>query len=145
MPSHQCVVISCLQRYFKQREHGLLRRLLERPHVSLGRGFGFFIHLSSFMRLDIIHIIFSSFSVVPSLSPPGSDTVMEYLINVTTAPEFRPWEVSDLTSRVKMDKALASQSPQIGLLRPPFSLSPQSWWTYSDVFDLIWTEEVSWN
>ncbi|XP_062330681.1 cytochrome b-c1 complex subunit 2, mitochondrial isoform X1 [Osmerus eperlanus] len=44
------------------------------------------------------------------------DTVMEYLINVTTAPEFRPWEVSDLTSRVKMDKALASQSPQIGLI-----------------------------
>uniref|UniRef100_A0A8C7TJW6 Ubiquinol-cytochrome c reductase core protein 2b n=1 Tax=Oncorhynchus mykiss TaxID=8022 RepID=A0A8C7TJW6_ONCMY len=36
------------------------------------------------------------------------DTVMEYLINVTTAPEFRPWEVSDLTSRVKMDRALAA-------------------------------------
>lgn len=43
-----------------------------------------------------------------------SDTVMEYLINVTTAPEFRPWEVSDLTSRVKMDKALAAQTPQMG-------------------------------
>lgn len=48
-----------------------------------------------------------------------SDTVMEYLINVTTAPEFRPWEVSDLTSRVKLDKALAAQTQQIGL----FSLS----------------------
>lgn len=44
------------------------------------------------------------------------DTVMEYLINVTTAPEFRPWEVSDLTPRVKMDNSLASQSPQIGLI-----------------------------
>lgn len=43
-----------------------------------------------------------------------SDTVMEYLINVTTAPEFRPWEVSDLTPRVKMDKALAAQTPQMG-------------------------------
>ncbi|KAJ0015797.1 hypothetical protein NQD34_014087 [Periophthalmus magnuspinnatus] len=42
------------------------------------------------------------------------DTVMEYLINVTTAPEFRPWEVSELTSRVKMDKAQAAHSPQIG-------------------------------
>uniref|UniRef100_A0A672LIV0 Cytochrome b-c1 complex subunit 2, mitochondrial-like n=1 Tax=Sinocyclocheilus grahami TaxID=75366 RepID=A0A672LIV0_SINGR len=42
------------------------------------------------------------------------DTVMEYLINVTTAPEFRPWEVSDLTARVKLDKELAKQSPQIG-------------------------------
>uniref|UniRef100_A0A8C8C442 Ubiquinol-cytochrome c reductase core protein 2b n=1 Tax=Oncorhynchus tshawytscha TaxID=74940 RepID=A0A8C8C442_ONCTS len=44
------------------------------------------------------------------------DTVMEYLINVTTAPEFRPWEVSDLTSRVKMDRALAAQSPQMGVI-----------------------------
>lgn len=44
------------------------------------------------------------------------DTVMEFLINVTTAPEFRPWEVEDLTPRVKMDKALAQQKPQIGVL-----------------------------
>ncbi|XP_016351026.1 cytochrome b-c1 complex subunit 2, mitochondrial-like isoform X4 [Sinocyclocheilus anshuiensis] len=44
------------------------------------------------------------------------DTVMEYLINVTTAPEFRPWEVSDLTARVKLDKELAKQSPQIGVI-----------------------------
>ncbi|XP_048847332.1 cytochrome b-c1 complex subunit 2, mitochondrial [Brienomyrus brachyistius] len=44
------------------------------------------------------------------------DTVMEYLINVTTAPEFRPWEVSELAERVKVDKALAGQSPQIGVI-----------------------------
>ncbi|KAJ8383983.1 hypothetical protein AAFF_G00212270 [Aldrovandia affinis] len=44
------------------------------------------------------------------------DTVMEYLINVTTAPEFRTWEVAELTSRVKIDKALANQIPQIGVL-----------------------------
>uniref|UniRef100_A0A672NHX0 Cytochrome b-c1 complex subunit 2, mitochondrial-like n=1 Tax=Sinocyclocheilus grahami TaxID=75366 RepID=A0A672NHX0_SINGR len=44
------------------------------------------------------------------------DTVMEYLINVTTAPEFRPWEVSDLTARVKLDKELAKQTPQIGVI-----------------------------
>ncbi|XP_044034873.1 cytochrome b-c1 complex subunit 2, mitochondrial isoform X1 [Siniperca chuatsi] len=44
------------------------------------------------------------------------DTVMEYLINVTTAQEFRPWEVSDLTPRVKMDKAQAAQSTQIGVV-----------------------------
>ncbi|XP_071761207.1 cytochrome b-c1 complex subunit 2, mitochondrial isoform X1 [Centroberyx gerrardi] len=44
------------------------------------------------------------------------DTVMEYLINVTTAPEFRPWEVSDLTPRVKTDKAQAAQSAQIGVI-----------------------------
>uniref|UniRef100_A0A673AED0 Cytochrome b-c1 complex subunit 2, mitochondrial-like n=1 Tax=Sphaeramia orbicularis TaxID=375764 RepID=A0A673AED0_9TELE len=44
------------------------------------------------------------------------DTVMEFLINVTTAPEFRPWEVSDLTARVKMDKAQAAQSAQIDVV-----------------------------
>lgn len=44
------------------------------------------------------------------------DTVMEYLINVTTAPEFRPWEVSGLTGRVKMDKAQAAHSAQIGVI-----------------------------
>uniref|UniRef100_A0A8C1VPD0 Ubiquinol-cytochrome c reductase core protein 2b n=1 Tax=Cyprinus carpio TaxID=7962 RepID=A0A8C1VPD0_CYPCA len=44
------------------------------------------------------------------------DTVMEYLINVTTAPEFRSWEVSELTGRVKLDKELAKQTPQIGVI-----------------------------
>lgn len=44
------------------------------------------------------------------------DTVMEYLINVTTAPEFRPWEVSDLAARLKLDKELAKQTPQIGVI-----------------------------
>ncbi|XP_035002147.1 cytochrome b-c1 complex subunit 2, mitochondrial [Hippoglossus stenolepis] len=44
------------------------------------------------------------------------DTVMEYLINVTTAPEFRPWEVSDLTPRVKMDKAEAAHSTQMAVI-----------------------------
>lgn len=40
---------------------------------------------------------------------------MEYLINVTTAPEFRLWEVSDLTAKVKLDKELSKQTPQIGI------------------------------
>lgn len=39
---------------------------------------------------------------------------MEYLGNVSTAQEFRPWEVSELVSRVKIDKALAQQCPQTG-------------------------------
>ncbi|KAL7377771.1 hypothetical protein ABVT39_004109 [Epinephelus coioides] len=43
------------------------------------------------------------------------DLLFEYLVNVTAAQEFRPWEVSDLTSRVKIDKALAQQCPQIGV------------------------------
>ncbi|XP_028267515.1 ubiquinol-cytochrome c reductase core protein 2a [Parambassis ranga] len=44
------------------------------------------------------------------------DSLLEVLVNVTTAQEFRPWEVSDLTPRVKIDKALALQCPQIGVI-----------------------------
>ncbi|XP_077086846.1 ubiquinol-cytochrome c reductase core protein 2a isoform X2 [Siphateles boraxobius] len=42
--------------------------------------------------------------------------VIEYLINVTTAPDFRPWELSDLSQRIQIDKAVADQSPQIGVI-----------------------------
>uniref|UniRef100_A0A671TYB2 Ubiquinol-cytochrome c reductase core protein 2b n=1 Tax=Sparus aurata TaxID=8175 RepID=A0A671TYB2_SPAAU len=45
-----------------------------------------------------------------------TDTVMEYLINVTTAQEFRPWEVTDLTPRVKVDKAMAANSEQTAVV-----------------------------
>ncbi|XP_054615437.1 cytochrome b-c1 complex subunit 2, mitochondrial [Dunckerocampus dactyliophorus] len=44
------------------------------------------------------------------------DEILECLVNVTTAQEFRPWEVDDLTPRVKIDRALAQQSPQIGVI-----------------------------
>uniref|UniRef100_A0A672KRP4 Cytochrome b-c1 complex subunit 2, mitochondrial-like n=1 Tax=Sinocyclocheilus grahami TaxID=75366 RepID=A0A672KRP4_SINGR len=56
--------------------------------------------------------------MVYSLDCPRDDFegTMEYLINVTTAPDFKPWELSDLLPRVKIDKAVADQSPQIGVL-----------------------------
>lgn len=44
------------------------------------------------------------------------DSLLEFLVNVTTAQEFRPWEVHDLTPRVQIDKALAQQCPQIGII-----------------------------
>ncbi|XP_051878529.1 cytochrome b-c1 complex subunit 2, mitochondrial [Pristis pectinata] len=44
------------------------------------------------------------------------DTVMEYLINVTAAQEFRAWELKELPSKLEVDKAVASQTPQIGVL-----------------------------
>uniref|UniRef100_M3XJI4 Ubiquinol-cytochrome c reductase core protein 2 n=1 Tax=Latimeria chalumnae TaxID=7897 RepID=M3XJI4_LATCH len=61
----------------------------------------------------------SAFKITRGIEAVGSslsDTVMEYLINVTTAPEFRIWEVSELTSRIKVDKAIAFQNPQIRVL-----------------------------
>ncbi|XP_053708692.1 cytochrome b-c1 complex subunit 2, mitochondrial [Synchiropus splendidus] len=42
--------------------------------------------------------------------------ILGYLANVTSAQEFRPWEVEDLVSRVKIDKALAKECPQIGVV-----------------------------
>lgn len=42
--------------------------------------------------------------------------LLEYLVNVTTGQEFRPWELNELTARVKIDKAMAQQSPQIGVI-----------------------------
>ncbi|CAN9505237.1 unnamed protein product [Ophioblennius macclurei] len=44
------------------------------------------------------------------------DSLLEFLVNVTTTQEFRPWEVHELTTRVKIDKALAEQCPQISVI-----------------------------
>ncbi|XP_061605556.1 cytochrome b-c1 complex subunit 2, mitochondrial [Phyllopteryx taeniolatus] len=44
------------------------------------------------------------------------DNILEYLVNVTTAQDFRPWEVNDLTPRVNIDKDRAKQSTQIGVI-----------------------------
>lgn len=62
---------------------------------------------------------------------------MEYLINVTTAPEFRPWELTELTSRVKVDKALASQNPQIGTFSLALVGAFVSLWKSSKDADLV--------
>ena len=40
------------------------------------------------------------------------EILMEFLLNVTTAPEFRRWEVADLRSQLKIDKAVAFQNSQ---------------------------------
>ncbi|XP_023559052.1 cytochrome b-c1 complex subunit 2, mitochondrial [Octodon degus] len=40
------------------------------------------------------------------------EILMEFLLNVTTAPEFRRWEVADLQPQLRVDKAVAFQNPQ---------------------------------
>lgn len=85
-----------------QGNHGIHCRLPERSYVSRTQ------------LVCLYDFFFCWKQYVVGLSS-RSDTVMEYLINVTTAPEFRPWEVSDLTARVKLDKELAKQSLQIGM------------------------------
>lgn len=44
------------------------------------------------------------------------DILMEFLLNVTTAPEFRRWEVAALQSQLRIDKAVAFQNPQAHII-----------------------------
>nr|XP_020475521.1 cytochrome b-c1 complex subunit 2, mitochondrial-like [Monopterus albus] len=44
------------------------------------------------------------------------ESLLEFLVNIITAQEFRLWELNELTSRVRTDKALAQQCPQIGII-----------------------------
>lgn len=92
-----------------KRNHGLHRRLLERSCVSVfvktEMSFLTWISLQNVHDLLCWHFLY--LCVI-------RDDLSEYLVNVTTAQEFRPWEVSDLTQRVKIDTALAQQCPQIG-------------------------------
>uniref|UniRef100_A0A2K5QR48 Peptidase M16 N-terminal domain-containing protein n=1 Tax=Cebus imitator TaxID=2715852 RepID=A0A2K5QR48_CEBIM len=40
------------------------------------------------------------------------DILMEFLLSVTTSPEFRHWEVGNIQPQLKIDKAVAFQNPQ---------------------------------
>uniref|UniRef100_A0A2K6V357 Ubiquinol-cytochrome c reductase core protein 2 n=1 Tax=Saimiri boliviensis boliviensis TaxID=39432 RepID=A0A2K6V357_SAIBB len=40
------------------------------------------------------------------------DILMEFLLSVTTSPEFRHWKVGDIQPQLKIDKAVAFQNPQ---------------------------------
>lgn len=44
------------------------------------------------------------------------EILMEFLLNVTTAPEFRRWEVAALRSQLKIDKAVAFQNSQTRII-----------------------------
>ncbi|CAK6445065.1 unnamed protein product [Pipistrellus nathusii] len=44
------------------------------------------------------------------------EILMEFLLNVTTAPEFRRWEVAALQAQLRVDKAVALQNPQARII-----------------------------
>ncbi|XP_045848426.1 uncharacterized protein LOC123933381 isoform X3 [Meles meles] len=57
----------------------------------------------------------SSFKITRGIEGVGgklSDILMEFLLNVTTSPEFRRGEVAALQSQLRTDKAVAFQNPQ---------------------------------
>lgn len=63
-------------------------------------------------HLCTVDIGFKSLTWNSYLDVFHSDILMEFLLNVTTAPEFRRWEVADLQSQLRIDKAVAFQNPQ---------------------------------
>uniref|UniRef100_A0AAQ6A4T8 Ubiquinol-cytochrome c reductase core protein 2a n=1 Tax=Amphiprion ocellaris TaxID=80972 RepID=A0AAQ6A4T8_AMPOC len=71
---------------------------------------------SAFKICRGVEAIGGSLSVTSSREITLIYSLLEFLVNVTTTQEFRPWEVHDLTPRVKIDKALAQQCPQIGII-----------------------------
>ena len=44
------------------------------------------------------------------------DILVEFLLSVTRAPEFRRWEVAALQSQLSIDKAMAFQNPQTHII-----------------------------
>uniref|UniRef100_A0A672NLN8 Cytochrome b-c1 complex subunit 2, mitochondrial-like n=1 Tax=Sinocyclocheilus grahami TaxID=75366 RepID=A0A672NLN8_SINGR len=109
------LVIASLENYSPASRIGVLVRAGSRYETIDNLGVSHLLRLAASLTTKGA----SAFKICRGVEAVGgslSDTVMEYLINVTTAPEFRPWEVSDLTARVKLDKELAKQTPQIGVI-----------------------------
>uniref|UniRef100_A0A671P559 Cytochrome b-c1 complex subunit 2, mitochondrial-like n=1 Tax=Sinocyclocheilus anshuiensis TaxID=1608454 RepID=A0A671P559_9TELE len=112
------LVIASLENYSPASRIGVLVRAGSRYETIDNLGVSHLLRLAASLTTKGA----SAFKICRGVEAVGGtsskhlDTVMEYLINVTTAPEFRPWEVSDLTARVKLDKELAKQTPQIGVI-----------------------------
>uniref|UniRef100_A0AAX7VBX5 Ubiquinol-cytochrome c reductase core protein 2b n=1 Tax=Astatotilapia calliptera TaxID=8154 RepID=A0AAX7VBX5_ASTCA len=115
------LVIASLENYSPASKIGVFIKAGCRYETPENQGVTHLLRLASGLVCNLKKIITFSLKSDNCLFPlalllVSSDTVMEYLINVTTAPEFRSWEVSDLTPKVKVDKAQAAQSTQIGVV-----------------------------
>lgn len=64
------------------------------------------------MQLRGMDVAFKVLTHHLPLAVSCSEILMEFLLNVTTAPEFRRWEVAALQSQLRTDKAVAFQNPQ---------------------------------
>uniref|UniRef100_A0A665WBV2 Ubiquinol-cytochrome c reductase core protein 2b n=1 Tax=Echeneis naucrates TaxID=173247 RepID=A0A665WBV2_ECHNA len=109
------LVITSLENYSPASKIGVFVKAGCRYETSENQGVTHLLRLASNLTTKGA----SAFKIchgIEALTAVLNDTVMEYLINVTTAPEFRPWEVSDLRPRVKTDKAQAAQNTQIAVV-----------------------------
>ncbi|XP_008284792.1 ubiquinol-cytochrome c reductase core protein 2a [Stegastes partitus] len=128
------LVIASLENYSPLSRVGLFVKAGSRYETTQNRGVSHVLRLaanlttkgvSAFRLCRGVEAIGGSLSVTSSRETTvytaeclrdDLDSLLEFLVSVTTAQEFRPWEVDELTSRVKIDKALAQQCPQIGII-----------------------------
>uniref|UniRef100_A0A6I8P809 Ubiquinol-cytochrome c reductase core protein 2 n=1 Tax=Ornithorhynchus anatinus TaxID=9258 RepID=A0A6I8P809_ORNAN len=109
------LVIASLENYAPASRIGVFIKAGSRYEDSSNLGTSHLLRLASNLTTKGA----SSFRITRGIEAVGgklSDTVMEYLLNVTTAPEFRRWEVADLQPQLKIDKAVAFQNPQTGII-----------------------------
>ncbi|OBS70776.1 hypothetical protein A6R68_00691 [Neotoma lepida] len=88
------LVIASLENYAPLSRIGLFIKAGSRYEDSSNLGTSHLLRLASSLMLVLNEIL------------------MEFLLNVTTAPEFRRWEVAALQSQLKIDKAVAFQNSQ---------------------------------
>uniref|UniRef100_A0A669F5S5 Ubiquinol-cytochrome c reductase core protein 2a n=1 Tax=Oreochromis niloticus TaxID=8128 RepID=A0A669F5S5_ORENI len=121
------LVIASLENYSPVSSVGVFVKAGSRYETVENQGVSHVLRLAANLRTTLNHLCchFSPCSVTSSRETmvytadclrDDIDSLMEFLVNVTTAQEFRPWEVDELTPRVKVDKALAQQCPQIEVI-----------------------------
>uniref|UniRef100_A0A8C6BCB1 Ubiquinol-cytochrome c reductase core protein 2 n=1 Tax=Monodon monoceros TaxID=40151 RepID=A0A8C6BCB1_MONMO len=105
------LVIASLENYAPASRIGLFIKAGSRYEDSNNLGTSHLLRLASSLTTKGA----SSFKITRGIEAVGgelSDILMEFLLNVTTAPEFHRWEVAALQSQLRIDKAVAFQNPQ---------------------------------
>ncbi|KAK7833307.1 hypothetical protein U0070_017306 [Myodes glareolus] len=114
------LVIASLENYAPLSRIGLFVKAGSRYEDSNNLGTTHLLRLASslFERLGIkvtvLYVTATRETMAYTVEGMRNDIeiLMEFLLNVTTAPEFRRWEVADLQSQLKIDKAVAFQNSQ---------------------------------
>ncbi|XP_036165027.1 cytochrome b-c1 complex subunit 2, mitochondrial isoform X3 [Myotis myotis] len=109
------LVIASLENYAPASRIGLFVKAGSRYEDSNNLGTSHLLRLASSLTTKGA----SSFKITRGIEAVGgklSEILMEFLLNVTTAPEFRRWEVAALQSQLRIDKAVALQNPQAHII-----------------------------
>uniref|UniRef100_A0A8D2DEG2 Uncharacterized protein n=1 Tax=Sciurus vulgaris TaxID=55149 RepID=A0A8D2DEG2_SCIVU len=115
------LVIASLENYAPASRIGLFIKAGSRYEDSNNLGTSHLLHFAASLTTKGA----SSFKITCGIEAVGGklsvtatreNMAYTFLLNVTTAPEFRRWEVAALQSQLKTDKAVAFQNPQAHLM-----------------------------